>query len=215
MNFLRRRNMMSRAGRSGPAPRSRSSRSTSSPNDRARARVAFGGGVRGALTPLQVWKPRFGGYARAGARQGAFAVEFRELNGVFGAFAFSTPSGSPPEARASGDALRGGRATRNNPPNGARARAKPAPARARQAQKIGGEEMPRMPSGHVERVMIWPGSSRRSGVHSASTPPRRRLRRVAADLRRPRRVALFDPLGARLSRWNRKRLSGDERPGPV
>ena len=42
------------------------------------------GALQRARTPLQVCKPRFGGYARAGARQGAFAVEFRELNGVFG-----------------------------------------------------------------------------------------------------------------------------------
>ena len=45
---------------------------------------------------LQVWKSRFGGYARAAARQGAFAVEFRELNGVFGAFAVLNAFGVPP-----------------------------------------------------------------------------------------------------------------------
>ena len=37
----------------------------------------------------------------------------------------------PPSRRASGDALRGGRATRNNPQHGASSRAQPAPARAR------------------------------------------------------------------------------------
>ena len=51
----------------------------------ARAR-RFRGGVRGARAPLQVWKSRFGGYAWAGARQGAFAHVFRDLNGVSSAF---------------------------------------------------------------------------------------------------------------------------------
>ena len=41
----------------------------------ARAR-RFRGGFRGARAPLLVCKSRFGGYAWAGARQGAFAVEF-------------------------------------------------------------------------------------------------------------------------------------------
>ena len=49
----------------------------------ARAR-RFRGGVRGARAPLQVCKPRFGGYAWAGARQGAFAHKSPDLNGVFG-----------------------------------------------------------------------------------------------------------------------------------
>ena len=74
--------------------------------------------LRGALpptrTPLQVCKPRSGGYARAAARQGAFAVEFRELNGVFGAFAVLNAFGVPPEARDGRCTLRG-RATRSNP----------------------------------------------------------------------------------------------------
>ena len=43
----------------------------------------------------QVWKSRFGGYARAGAREGAFAVESRELNGVFGDFAVLDAFGVP------------------------------------------------------------------------------------------------------------------------
>ena len=60
----------------------------------ARAR-RFRGALRGARAPLQVCKPRFGGYARAGARQGAFAVEFRELNGVFGDFAVLDAFGVP------------------------------------------------------------------------------------------------------------------------
>ena len=47
----------------------------------ARAR-RFRGGVRDARAPLQVWKSRFGGYAWAGARQGAFARTFCDLNGV-------------------------------------------------------------------------------------------------------------------------------------
>ena len=47
-------------------------------------------------TSLQVSTPRFGGYARAAARQGAFALEFRELNGVFGAFAVLNAFGVPP-----------------------------------------------------------------------------------------------------------------------
>ena len=52
-------------------------------------------------------KPRFGGYARAGARQGAFAVEFRELNGVIGAFAVLNAFGVPAETRDGRCTLRG------------------------------------------------------------------------------------------------------------
>ena len=64
--------------------------------ERASARAHLvRGGVPGARAPLQVCKRRFGGYARAGARQGAFAVEFRELNGVFGAFAVLNAFGVP------------------------------------------------------------------------------------------------------------------------
>ena len=93
-----------------------------------RARASPSGALPRARTPLQVCTPRLGGYARAGARQGAFAVEFRELNGVFGAFAVLNAFGV---RCATGDALRGGRATRSDPQNGASSRAKPAPARAR------------------------------------------------------------------------------------
>ena len=50
---------------------------------RERARPSLSGGVRGARAPLQVCKSRFGGYAWAGARQGAFAHTFCDLNGVF------------------------------------------------------------------------------------------------------------------------------------
>ena len=65
----------------------------------ARAR-RFRGGVRGARAPLQVWKSRFGGYAWAGARQGAFAHVLRDFNGVFRAPSMrSTPSAPSPEAR--------------------------------------------------------------------------------------------------------------------
>ena len=71
------------------------------------ARGARRGALPRARTPLEVCKPRFGGYARAGARQGAFAVEFRKLNGVFGAFAVLNAFGVPPEARDGRCTLRG------------------------------------------------------------------------------------------------------------
>jgi hypothetical protein len=75
----------------------------------ARAR-RFRGGVRGARAPLQVCKSRFGGYAWAGARQGAFAVEFRELNGVFDAFdALNTFGAIPRGARRAMHCEGGGR----------------------------------------------------------------------------------------------------------
>ena len=96
MNFLRRRNMMLRAfwtcvamsaKRLEPVRRRR--RTTE------RARASPSGVLPRVRTPLQVCTPRFGGYARAGARQGAFAVEFRELNGVFGPFAVLNAFGVP------------------------------------------------------------------------------------------------------------------------
>jgi hypothetical protein len=52
------------------------------------------------------------------------------FEGTVGPFAVLNAFGVPPLSCATGDALRGGRATRNNPQHGARARAKPAPARA-------------------------------------------------------------------------------------
>jgi len=63
---------------------------------RPSARARPSGALPRVRTPLQVCTPRFGGYARAGARQGAFAVEFRELNGVFGAFAVLNAFAFPP-----------------------------------------------------------------------------------------------------------------------
>ena len=68
----------------------------------------FRGGVRGARAPLQVCKSRLGGYAWAGARQGAFAHVLRDFNGVFRAPSMrSTPSAPSPEARVGRCVLRG------------------------------------------------------------------------------------------------------------
>ena len=95
MNFLRRRSMMYEGGFWTCAAMSTKRLETIDVvAERASARARR---LRGALpptrTPLQVCKPRSGGYARAAARQGAFAVEFRELNGVFGDFAVLNASG--------------------------------------------------------------------------------------------------------------------------
>ena len=70
----------------------------------ARAR-RFRGGFRGARAPLLVCKSRFGRYAWAGARQGAFAHELRDLNGVFGRLRCAQHLRRHPPRRASGDAL--------------------------------------------------------------------------------------------------------------
>ena len=65
---------------------------------RARARRVRGG-VRGARTPLQVCKSRFGGYAWAGARQGAFAHDFATSTASSSAFDALNTFGASPEAR--------------------------------------------------------------------------------------------------------------------
>ena len=106
MNFLRRRSMMSRAFWTCAAMSAKRLEPVDVVAERPSARARrLRGALRGALMSLQVWKSRFGGYARSAARQGAFAVEFRELNGVFGAFAVLNAFGVPPRRRASGDAL--------------------------------------------------------------------------------------------------------------
>ena len=65
----------------------------------ARAR-RFRGRVRGARAPLQVCKPRFGGYAWAGARQGAFAHDFATSTASSDAFdALNTFGAIPRGAR--------------------------------------------------------------------------------------------------------------------
>ena len=69
----------------------------------ARAHL-FRGGVPGARAPLQVCKSRFGGYAWAGARQGAFA-RFCDLNGVFGRPRCAQRLRRRPPRRAAGDRL--------------------------------------------------------------------------------------------------------------
>ena len=72
----------------------------------ARAR-RFRGGVRGARAPLLVCKSRFGRYAWAGARQGAFAHVLTTSTASSGAFdALNAPAPSP-EARVGRCALRG------------------------------------------------------------------------------------------------------------
>ena len=129
MNFLRRRSMMSRAGRTGPAPRSRrsrSSRSTSSPNDRARARVAFGGAPTRAHATAGVYAA-FGRVREGGRAPGGFCGRVSRAQRRLRRLRRSQSLGA---RCATGDALRGGRATRSDPQNGASSRAKPAPARA-------------------------------------------------------------------------------------
>jgi len=75
----------------------------------ARAR-RFRGGVRGARTPLQVCKSRFGGYAWAGARQGAFAHDFATSTASSSAFdALNTFGAIPRGARRAMDSEGGGR----------------------------------------------------------------------------------------------------------
>jgi len=70
----------------------------------ARAR-RFRGGLRGARAPLPVCKRRFGGYAWAGARQGAFAHTFCDLNGVFERLRCAQHLRRHPPRRAAGDGL--------------------------------------------------------------------------------------------------------------
>ena len=94
MNFLRRRSMMSRAFWTCAAMSAKRLEPVDVVAERPSA-CRFRGALRGALTPLQVCKSRFGGYARATARQGAFAVEFREVNGVFDDFAVLDAFGVP------------------------------------------------------------------------------------------------------------------------
>ena len=87
----------------------------------ARAR-RFRGGVRGARTPLQVCKSRFGGYAWAGARQGAFAHDFATSTASSSAFdALNTFGAIPRGARRAMDSEVGGR--RDPTPKTARERA--------------------------------------------------------------------------------------------
>ena len=103
--------------------RSGSSRSTSSPMSRARAPVGFGGGSRGARAPLQVCKSRFGGYAWAGARQGAFAHDFATSTASSSAFdALNTFGATPRGARRAMDSEGDGR--RDPTPKTARERAR-------------------------------------------------------------------------------------------
>ena len=70
----------------------------------ARAHL-FRGGFPGARAPLQVCKSRFGGYAWAGARQGAFAHTFRDLNSVFERLRCAQHLRRHPPRRAAGDGL--------------------------------------------------------------------------------------------------------------
>ena len=87
----------------------------------ARAR-RFRGGVRGARAPLQVCKPRFGGYAWARARQGAFAHDFVTSTASSSAFdALNTFGAIPRGARRAMNSEVGGR--REATPKTARERA--------------------------------------------------------------------------------------------
>ena len=72
-----------------------------------RARPSRSGGVPGARAPLQVCKLRFGGYAWAGARRGAFAHDFASSTASSGALDALKPSAPPPEARVGRWTLRG------------------------------------------------------------------------------------------------------------
>ena len=89
---------------------------------RERARPSLSGGVRGARAPLQVCKPRFGGYAWAGARQGAFAHDFATSTASSDAFDVLNTFGAIPRgARRAMDSEVGGR--RDPTPKTARERA--------------------------------------------------------------------------------------------
>jgi hypothetical protein len=95
----------------------------------ARAR-RFRGGVPGARAPLQVCKPRFGGYAWAGARRGAFANDFASSTASSGALdALNAFGATPRGARRAMDSKGGGQ--RDPTPKTARERAQSLRRRAR------------------------------------------------------------------------------------
>ena len=150
MNFLRRRNMMSGAFWTCAAMSAKPLEPVDVVAERPSARARR---LRGALprarTPLQVCTPRFGGYARAAARQGAFAVEFRELNGVFGAFAVLNAFGVPPGgARRAMHSEGGGR--REATTKTAQERARRPRRRARDGDAVG-EVLKLSPAGGIRR----------------------------------------------------------------
>ena len=109
--------------------RSDSRRSTSSPMSRARAPVAFGGGSE-ARAPLQVCKRRFGGYAWAAARRGAFAIDFVTSTASSGALDALNAFGANPRGARRAMHSEGGE-RRDPTPKTARERAQSPRRRAR------------------------------------------------------------------------------------
>ena len=88
------------------------------------------GGVPGARAPLQVCKRRFGGYAWAGARRGAFAIDFVTSTASSGALdALNTFGANPRGARRAMHSEGGER--RDPTPKTARERAQSPRRRAR------------------------------------------------------------------------------------
>ena len=126
MVFMFRLRESSAVGEAARDDQRRSRRSTSSPKSVAEIASARAHLVRGALpgarAPLQVCKPRFGGYAWAGARQGAFAHDFATSTASSSAFdALNTFGAIPRGARRAMDSEVGGR--RDPTPKTARERA--------------------------------------------------------------------------------------------
>ena len=144
----------------------------------ARAR-RFRGGVRGARTPLQVCKSRFGGYAWAGARQGAFAHT---------RFATSTASSSAFDALNTFGAIPGGARRAMHSEGGGRREvksARKARAAARETVMAVSEEMFERGE-HVQstscrsgRGSVRPDSDSRTSIRSkpSAPPPEARVGR--------------------------------------
>ena len=138
----------------------------------ARAR-RFRGGFRGARTPLQVCKSRFGGYAWAGARQGAFAHDFATSTASSSAFdALNTFGAIPRGARRAMDSVGGGRReatpkTARERPQSPRRRARDGDARAERLRRFNS------PSTSCLTKLLGRGSvnSRPTCVSRTSTPP--------------------------------------------
>ena len=157
--------MMSRAGRSGPAPRCRRSGSTSSPNDRARARASPRGGApmrahAAANMEAAFWRVREGGRA-----PGGFCDQISPAQRRLRRLRRSQRIRGPPlrRARRAMDSEVGGR--REEAPSKRRESARKGRAGARDAadfrKKFMANKMPRTNCATAD----WPrlGSARRGG----------------------------------------------------
>ena len=122
---------MSRAG-SGPTPRSRPSTRDGRRRRRTteRARESLSGGAPRRAHVIASMKAAFWRVREGGGAPGGFCGRVSRAQRRLRRLRRSQRLRGPPRRRATGDALRGGRATRSDPQNGASSRAKPAPARA-------------------------------------------------------------------------------------